>query len=102
MNVLFDISDARGHVWAFTVRWRWFVNWRQNKLEARIITGPALTPQYVVVGDAQGFLHWLSKEDGHFAARVKVSGAIYASPISDANRIYALTSKGCLFAYMTG
>ena len=48
------------------------VNWRQTALEARNVSGPAIMGNYIVVGDAEGYLHWMSKRDGHFAARVNV------------------------------
>lgn len=92
------ISDAKSHVWAFTATGG-LVNWRQNDLEARIVTGPALMGDYVVVGDAEGYLHWLSKSDGHFAGRVYAK-ALYAAPIVDHNVLYVLSTTGYLSAYV--
>ena len=92
------ISDAKSLVWAFNAE-NGFVNWRQNQLEARIVSGPATMGHYVVVGDAQGYLHWLDKTDGHFAARDFVGSAVYAAPIAENNRLYVLTSNGALIAY---
>lgn len=92
------ISDARGFVWAFNAN-SGLVNWRQTDLEARNVTGPASMGQYVVVGDAQGYLHWLAKSDGHFAARVSTGSAFNSAPIVENNVLYAVTNKGDLFAY---
>lgn len=92
------ISDAKSHVWAFSADGG-LVNWRQNKLEARNVSSPALMNNYVVVGDAEGYLHWLGKEDGHFAGRVSAGSAIYTSPIVDDGVLYAFTNKGYLLAY---
>jgi outer membrane protein assembly factor BamB len=92
------ISDAKGHVWGFNAD-SGLVNWRQNRLEYRIISAPAVMGNYVVVGDAEGYLHWLSKTDGHFAARVSLGSAIYASPIVKNNVLYALSNNGYLVAY---
>lgn len=93
------ISDAKSYVWSFGAD-SGFVNWRQTKLEARTVSGPAVMNDYVVVGDGQGYLHWLSKRDGHFVARLKVGPAVYAAPIAENNVLYTLTNNGNLSAYM--
>ena len=54
---------------------------------------------YIVVGDGQGYLHWLSKSDGHIAGRVNAGNAIYAAPIVENNMLYAQTDNGNLLAY---
>jgi outer membrane protein assembly factor BamB len=95
------ISDARGFVWAFGAD-SGLVNWRQNKLEYRIISAPAIMGNYVVVGDAEGYLHWLGKRDGHFAARVSIGSSIYAAPVVENNVLYALNNNGYLAAYTLG
>jgi outer membrane protein assembly factor BamB len=92
------VSDTTGFLWGFNAD-NGFVNWRQNKLEYRIISAPAVMGNYVVVGDAEGYLHWLSAVDGHFAGRVSVGSAIYAAPLVDNNVLYALTNNGYLAAY---
>ena len=92
------ITDTRGLVWSFNTD-NGFINWRQNKLEYRILSGPASMGDYVVVGDAQGYLHWLSKQDGHFVGRASLGSAIYAAPIINDGVLYVLTNKGYLAAY---
>jgi len=92
------VSDAKGMVWDFNAD-SGLVNWRQNKLEYRIISGPATMRNYVVVGDGEGYLHWLSKTDGHFAARVSLGSAIYAAPVAENDVLYVLTNSGYLAAY---
>lgn len=92
------VSDAKGMVWSFGAD-SGFVNWRQTRLEYRVISGPTAMGNYIVVGDAQGYLHWLSKQDGHFAGRVSLGSSIYAAPVVENNVLYALTNKGYLTAY---
>ncbi len=53
------VSDARVYVWAFD-RNNGRSVWKQSQLEARVITGPAIVGNYVVVGDAEG-VHALAK-----------------------------------------
>lgn len=93
------ISDAKSHVWAFDAD-SGLVKWRQTELEARGVSGPAIMENYVAMGDAEGYLHWLGKSDGHFAGRVYVGSAIYAAPIVENNVLYALTNNGDLRAYV--
>ena len=92
------ISDAKSFVWSFGDD-SGLVNWRQTALEARNVSGPASMGNYVVVGDSQGYLHWLGKTDGHFAAREFAGSAIYATPVAENNVLYALTNNGYLMAY---
>ena len=63
------------------------------------VSGPGVVGSYVVVGDYEGYLHWLSIEDGRFVARVKVdSSGITSVPISDGKRIYSYSKGGTLTA----
>lgn len=92
------ITDAKSDVWGFN-RDSGLVNWRQTKLEARGTSGPAVMDNYLVVGDAQGYVHWLSQSDGHFVARQKAGAAIYAAPIVAGNTVYVATTTGRVLAY---
>ena len=95
------VSDAKSHVWSFNAG-SGEVNWRQSKLEARRVTGPAIMGNTIVVGDTDGYLHWLSQRDGHFVARDYVGASLYATPIVENNVLYALTKNGYLVAYTLG
>jgi outer membrane protein assembly factor BamB len=93
------VSDAKSYLWAFD-RESGTVDWRQVQLEARNISGPASMGNYIVVGDGQGYMHWLSKQDGHFVARARVSNsAIRVAPVVDNDVVYVLTREGYLSAY---
>jgi outer membrane protein assembly factor BamB len=54
--------------------------WTQDALKGRRLSAPTAYDRYVVVGDYQGYLHWLSFRDGSFQARVKVSAAPFRDP----------------------
>ena len=96
------VSDAKSHLWAFNAA-KGTVNWEQSQLAARTITGPVIMGRYVVVGDGEGFLHWISKEDGHFVARVQVNkSGITATPLVYNNVLYVYTKDGHLAAYTIG
>ncbi len=93
------VSDAKSHIYAFNAA-NGTVLWQQDLLYARTTTGPALLGNYVVVGDAEGYLHWMSKQDGHFVARTYVNkSGIIATPIVENNILYVYTKDGHLAAY---
>ncbi|HVY52915.1 MAG TPA: outer membrane protein assembly factor BamB, partial [Gammaproteobacteria bacterium] len=93
------VSDAKSDIWAFN-RETGQVAWKQTKLEYRNTTGPATIGNNIVVGDAQGALHWLNKQDGSFAGRAQLGGkGIYANPIAQNGIVYVLTQDGYLVAY---
>ncbi len=92
------IADAKGYVWAFDAD-SGLVKWRQMHLASRVVSGPATMGNYIVVGDAEGYLHWLGISDGHFAGRVSAGSTIYAAPIVENNVVYVLTDTGQLLAY---
>lgn len=97
------ITDAKSHIWAFDIQ-TGAVAWHQAELQARNITGPkVMMGHYVVLGDAEGYLHWFSRLDGHIVARIKVnSSAIIANPVVHDNTVYVVTTDGHLAAYRLG
>jgi outer membrane protein assembly factor BamB len=74
--------------------------WRQDKLSGRNVSGPLALGRYVVVGDLEGYVHLISREDGSFAARIETDGsAILAPPIAlDATSFLVQTRDGGVFA----
>ena len=92
-------TDVQGNVWAFDVD-TGSVYWRQSQLLARGLTAPVLFANAVVVGDAEGYLHWLDKADGHFIGRAFTNkSGLLASPLADQNDLYIYTKDGHLGAY---
>lgn len=55
--------------------------------------------RYLVVGDAQGYIHWLDTDDGQVAAREFAGASVYATPLVKNNILYIMTSNGYLLAY---
>ena len=70
--------------------------WQQDTLQRRSLTAPAIYRDSVVVGDAEGYLHWMARSDGHFQARTRLSDAIRIAPLVANGRLYAYTRKGRL------
>ena len=92
-------ADERDHIWAYD-RSNGATLWKQEKMTARKITRPTAIGDTVVVGDYEGYLHFLSAFDGHFVARIKVdsSGFVVEPQVQD-GVLYAITRAGLLSAY---
>lgn len=74
--------------------------WKQDLLRGRTLTAPTPYDRYVVVGDFEGYLHWISYRDGSFLARVKVDGdGIWAPPIVKDDVVYVQGNSGDIAAY---
>lgn len=93
------VTDELGHVWALS-RSTGATEWKQDQLAYRGVTGPEPFDEYVAVGDAEGYLHLLSRYDGHIAARVRVDSAgIKARPLAWHDVLYVYGNSGVLAAY---
>lgn len=56
--------------------------WQQPGLARRQLTAAAVQGDYAVVGDYDGYLHWLKLDNGEFAARSRVGGKpLRAAPV---------------------
>lgn len=55
--------------------------WKQDKLLNRRVSGPAVRRGLVAVADGEGYVHFLSREDGGFVGRHKTDGTPVRSPV---------------------
>lgn len=93
------VSDEKGAVQAYD-RNSGASLWRQAKLTNRQPSRPLVVGGYVVVGDLQGNVHLLRRDDGAFASRVTTDGsAIAAAPQAIAGGFLIQTRDGGLFAF---
>lgn len=67
------LADGKGVVWALD-KYSGAALWSQPALARRELTGVAVQSDAVVVGDLDGYLHWLRLSDGEFVARIKHGG----------------------------
>lgn len=96
------LTDTRGHVYALDLRTGSTV-WKQEKLQGRRPSAPARIGDAVAVGDFEGYLHFLARDDGHFLARTRASrAAILDAPISDGSTLYVTSQNGYIMAYQLG
>ena len=74
--------------------------WQQEALRLRDVTAPTRFADTLVVGDLEGYLHWLDPADGKFLARVKASGdRISAAPLVVGQNVYVQGDDGTVAAF---
>ena len=96
------ISDRDDNVWLLDRR-NGSTMWKLDSLTNRALTRPEFMGNFVVVGDYDGYLHWIDASSGEFAARDKAGGDGFVSaPLVAGNRLYVLTRDGNLSAYTAG
>ncbi|NJD30615.1 MAG: outer membrane protein assembly factor BamB [Gammaproteobacteria bacterium] len=79
------------------------VLWTQSGLKHRGLSPPAVVGNAVVVGDFEGYLHFLDRSTGKFVAREKAGGKrIAAPPLVMGDRVYVIDEGGRLAAYRVG
>jgi outer membrane protein assembly factor BamB len=92
------ITASDSHVWGIDLRTGGDL-WQQSGLRLRGVTAPLVVGPQAIVGDQEGYLHWMNIQDGRLLARVRVgSGSVVGRPEAQADRVYALTTDGRLTA----
>ncbi|MEC5405769.1 outer membrane protein assembly factor BamB [Paraburkholderia sp. MPAMCS5] len=74
--------------------------WKNDQLKNRELGVPFILGRAAVLGDYQGYVHFLSREDGTLVARVKTDGsAISAAPVLAGETLVVQTRDGDLYGY---
>jgi len=93
------VSDDEDNVWALQDGSGDSL-WRQTRLLRRKITAPVIVGENIIVGDFEGYVHWMSRQDGRFTSRVKVaSAAIRSKPVVGDNLVFVTAADGTLTAF---
>lgn len=96
------VSDATGTVWGIDKAGGGGL-WQQPILARRNLTSPAVHGDYAVVGDYDGYLHWLKLDNGELAARTRAGGdALRAAPVVADGVLVVQTIGGDISAYRIG
>ena len=94
--------DADSVVWALDLR-TGSSDWKQDGLKYRWLSGASSMGEYLVAGDLEGYVHWLSASDGKLAARTRLSKhAIQATPVVVGDTVYVEDIDGRIGAYRLG
>ncbi len=114
------VTDINGDVWALSRR-DGETMWKQEALHQRGLSAPAQQGNYIIVGDFEGYLHWLDKEDGILVARARISDwqeywpveniseafsdfykedrAVLLAPAVEGSQVFGLDKRGVLDAF---
>lgn len=74
--------------------------WRQGGLSNRRLTAPLPMGNVIAIGDLEGYVHFLSRDDGNFSARIKIDDNAVMSliPGSTSSQLIAETRDGGVYA----
>lgn len=71
--------------------------WSNSELTNRTLTSPAIYKDYLVVGDFEGYLHFIDRSTGSIAGRIQVdSDGLFSQPLVVADKIYVQGRSGKL------
>ncbi|MDV6315762.1 outer membrane protein assembly factor BamB [Idiomarina sp. HP20-50] len=92
------LTDVNSHVYALGQE-AGIELWSNTALFGRELSAPALQSGNVVVGDFEGYLHWLDSDSGNITGRYEAGGdGVYAAPVVDNNILYVQTRDGDIIA----
>ncbi len=92
------VTDSKSHVWQLDQR-NGASLWKQQDLHHRKLTAPLAYENYVVVGDFEGYVHWLSNTDGRQMGREQITDSpIDARPVVADGIVYIYAKNGKLAA----
>ncbi|WP_449284072.1 outer membrane protein assembly factor BamB [Luteimonas qiangzhengi] len=93
------IADRHGTVWALDKNSGSSL-WQQPALARRNLTSAAIHDNHAVVGDFDGYLHWLRMDNGELAARARAGRhPIKGAPLVADGILVVQTVRGDLSAY---
>jgi len=97
------VTDDEGVVFALDRRSGGAL-WKMDALKYRWPTTPAVHGEYAVVGDLEGWLHWIELDSGKLVGRTRIGrDAIRAAPVASADgSLFAITVDGDLAALRIG
>jgi outer membrane protein assembly factor BamB len=92
------VTDDKSIIWSFD-RFNGGSIWKQDSLLNRQVSGPAILGNYLIVGDFEGYVHWLDKNTGAFVARQRIAkDRIITAPVTSGEIVYVFASNGELAA----
>lgn len=93
------VTDEKSAILAFD-RHNGASLWKQDKLSGRWASAPLALGRHVIVGDSEGYVHVMSREDGSFVARMATDGsAIQVAPVAlDLSTFLVQTRNGGVYA----
>lgn len=92
------VTDDKGSVHALDMASGASI-WKQDKLAMRRVGAPLPMRGMIAVADVQGIVHFLSRDDGSFVARLTTDGSAVVAPLqAQGSRLLLQTSNGGVYA----
>jgi outer membrane protein assembly factor BamB len=93
------VADDAGNVWALDPR-TGSAQWKQDSLGYRWLTTPAVHGGHAVVGDLEGYLHWIDLAEGRVVGRARLGKKpLRGTPIVAGDLLIATSIKGEIAAF---
>ena len=101
-----DLAEGYGHIYVIgdddvvtaVSQTSGALAWEQKGLRYRRLTSPLAFGNYLVVGDADGYVHVLAQSDGRFLARRKLGDGLRSPLIEVDGTIFVLANDGSIEA----
>ena len=88
------VVDSNGVVYALDKN-SGIERWSQPALRGWYLTGPAVTGNYLALGDQEGNLHWLNKDTGELVSREDFdSSGFFVEPVVADDKLILYTRDG--------
>jgi outer membrane protein assembly factor BamB len=92
------VTDEDGTIWALD-RDSGASLWKQDGIKHRYATAPIYHAGYIVIGDFEGYVHWLDAKSGDFVFRERIDKTRIITPaISAGDLLLSYSSSGRLVA----
>lgn len=93
------LVDQNDHLMALNADRSGLTIWLQSNLLHRDLTSPVLFNGYLVVGDSEGYVHWINTIDGHFVAQQKLSNSGFQTePVVASDKLLIQSKNGKVYA----
>lgn len=75
--------------------------WSQSELLHRNLTSPVMYNGYLIVGDAEGYLHWVNTDDGRFVVQQEVDNSgLLGEPVVASDKLMIQARSGKVYAFI--
>ncbi|GAA4896876.1 outer membrane protein assembly factor BamB [Ferrimonas pelagia] len=92
------MTDSRGTLYSIDRR-NGLENWANSALSGRMLTGPQVIGDHLVVGDFEGYLHILDRSTGELLGYTRIdSSGLYTQPMRDGDTLYLQSRSGRIAA----
>ena len=86
------VADENSVIWALNEDDGISV-WKLNELERRFVTDPVFFKNYLIVGDLEGYVHWISAKTGEIVFRIRLDRKSLIAPAAVSDNVVVIRSS---------